>query len=93
MMAAGLLAEVAAARRRRTGHERPRQALGYKEILAHLDGRVSLDDAVEQMIVRTRQFAVRQVRWFRRDPRVRWVDVEHDPVAEALPAVLAALTP
>ena len=30
--------------------------------------------------------------WFRRDPRVRWVDIEHDPVAEAAPAVVAALT-
>jgi tRNA dimethylallyltransferase len=67
------------------------QALGYKELIAHLDGACSLDDAVEQVVVRTRQFAVRQLRWFRRDPRVRWVDVEHDPVAEAAPAVLAAL--
>ena len=34
-----------------------------------------------------RRFAVRQERWFRRDPRVRWIDIEHDPVAEAGPAV------
>ena len=46
-----------------------------------------LADAVEQIIVRTRQFAVRQERWFRRDPRIRWVDVITDPVAEALPVV------
>jgi tRNA dimethylallyltransferase len=50
-----------------------------------------LDAAVEQIVVRTRQFAVRQLRWFRRDPRVRWVDVVHDPVAEAGPIVAAAL--
>ena len=43
------------------------------------------------IITRTRQFAVRQDRWFRRDPRVRWIDVEHDPVAEVVPAVLDAL--
>jgi tRNA dimethylallyltransferase len=66
------------------------QALGYKELLAHLDGSCSLDEAVDQVIVRTRQFAVRQLRWFQRDPRVRWIDVERDPVAEAAPAVLAA---
>ena len=36
-------------------------------------------------IVRTRQFAVRQERWFRRDPRIRWVDIDADPVAEAVP--------
>lgn len=91
MMADGLLDEVAALADR--GMSRTaRQALGYKELLAHLEGACSLDEAVEQTIVRTRQFAVRQLRWFRRDPRVRWVDIEHDPVAEALPTVLAALT-
>ncbi len=67
------------------------QALGYKELLAHLDGSISLDAAVEQVIVRTRQFAVRQLRWFGRDPRVRWVDIEHDPVTEAAPIVCQAL--
>ena len=67
------------------------QALGYKEILAHLRGEMSLDETVALVIVRTRQFAVRQERWFRRDPRIRWVDVDHDPVAEAVPIVLDAL--
>jgi tRNA dimethylallyltransferase len=67
------------------------QALGYKEVLAHLRGETSLDEAVELICVRTRQFGVRQERWFKRDPRVRWVDVEHDPVAEAAPLVLDAL--
>ena len=52
----------------------------------------SLDEAVGTTIRRTRQFAVRQDRWFRRDPRVRWVDVEHDPVAEALPVAVDAWT-
>jgi tRNA dimethylallyltransferase len=67
------------------------QALGYREILAHLDGEVGLDDAVEQIVVRTRQFAVRQLRWFQRDPRVEWVDVVADPVTEAGPVVARAL--
>jgi tRNA dimethylallyltransferase len=90
MIADGLLAEVetlAGNGLSRTA----RQALGYKEVLAHLDGECSLDEAVEQIVVRTRQFAVRQLRWFGRDPRVRWIDVEHDPVAEATPTVVAAL--
>jgi tRNA dimethylallyltransferase len=64
-----------------------RQALGYKELLDEPD----LDAAVRATVTRTRQFAVRQERWFRRDPRVRWIDVEHDPVAEAAPAVVDAL--
>jgi tRNA dimethylallyltransferase len=66
--------------------------LGYKEILDLLDGRMSEDEAIATIITRTRQFAVRQERWFRRDPRVRWIDVEHDAVAEASPAVIDALT-
>jgi tRNA dimethylallyltransferase len=68
------------------------QALGYKEILSHLAGAISQDEAIELVITRTRQFAVRQERWFRRDPRVRWIDVEHDPVADAVPAVIDAIT-
>jgi tRNA dimethylallyltransferase len=92
MMAAGLLAEVQGLLGRPEGLSRTaRQALGYKELIAHLDGECSLDEAVDTIILRTRQFAVRQERWFRRDPRVRWVHIEHDPVAEALP-VLERLT-
>ena len=67
-----------------------RQALGYKEMLAAIDGTISKDEAINSIITRTQRFAVRQERWFRRDPRVRWIDVEHDPVAEATPVVLAA---
>lgn len=68
------------------------QALGYKEIVQYLDGVVDKDAAIDMIITRTRQFAVRQERWFRRDPRVRWIDVEHDPVAEVAPIVMEALT-
>jgi tRNA dimethylallyltransferase len=68
------------------------QALGYKELIEHLEGRCGLDEAITATVTRTRQFAVRQERWFRRDPRVRWVDVhDGDPVAAALPTLLAAL--
>ena len=67
------------------------QALGYKEIVEHLEGRIGKDEAIEMIITRTRQFAVRQERWFRRDPRVQWIDVEHDPVTEVVPTVIEAL--
>jgi tRNA dimethylallyltransferase len=87
MVERGLVAEVAALRE--DGLSRTAgQALGYKETLLHLDGEISEDAAVEMIITRTRQFAVRQERWFRRDPRVRWIDVEHDPVAEVAPVVI-----
>ncbi|HSL58238.1 MAG TPA: tRNA (adenosine(37)-N6)-dimethylallyltransferase MiaA [Acidimicrobiales bacterium] len=63
------------------------QALGYRELLDHLAGRSTLAEAVELAITRTRRFARRQERWFRRDPRIVWLDAEHDP-AEVLPALL-----
>ncbi|MEM8705552.1 MAG: tRNA (adenosine(37)-N6)-dimethylallyltransferase MiaA [Actinomycetota bacterium] len=55
------------------------QALGYKELLLHVQGEISLDEALELAIVRTRQFARKQDRWFRRDPRIHWVDAPADP--------------
>jgi tRNA dimethylallyltransferase len=91
MMAAGLLDEVRHLTARFSLSREARQALGYKELLEHLDGRLSLDEAVSQIVLHTRQFAVRQERWFRRDPRIRWVKVHEDPVAEVAPHVLAAL--
>ena len=51
------------------------QALGYRELLAHIEGRCSLDAAIETAVVRTRRFARRQDRWFRRDPRLIWVEM------------------
>jgi tRNA dimethylallyltransferase len=66
------------------------QALGYKEIVEHLEGRIGEDEAIEMIVTRTRRFATRQDRWFRRDPRVRWIDVEGDPVADVVPVVIAA---
>mgnify|MGYP003344611520 FL=1 len=89
MVAGGLFAEVAAFwdGGRGTLSRTARQALGYKEVIEHLEGQCSADAAVDAIVLRTRQFAVRQERWFRRDPRVRWVDIEHDPVAEVLPVI------
>jgi len=86
----GLVAEVEAISR--VGFSKTSvQALGYKETMEYLDGDVSKDEAINNIIVHTRQFAVRQERWFRRDPRVRWIDVNEDPVAEAVPLVVDSL--
>ena len=49
------------------------QALGYKELRAHLAGECTLHEALETAIARTRRFARRQVRWFARDPRITWI--------------------
>lgn len=88
MMDTGLLDEVRGLLDRPGGLSRTaHQALGYKELIDHLEGRCGLDDAVDTIVRRTRQFAVRQERWFRRDPRVVWVDVRANPVAEVAPMV------
>jgi tRNA dimethylallyltransferase len=64
------------------------RALGYQQVLAFLDGRISEQEAKEQTIVGTRRFARRQDSWFRKDPRITWVDWDHpDRLTKALAAV------
>jgi len=49
------------------------QALGYRELAAHLRDETTLEEALDEAIRRTRKFARRQQRWFRRDPRIHWI--------------------
>ena len=51
------------------------RAIGYAQALAVIDGRLSVDEAVASTALATRQLASRQIKWFRRDPRVHWIDV------------------
>ena len=55
-----------------------RQALGYRELLTHIEDDVPIEDALETAKVRTRRFARRQMKWFDRDPRIQWIDVTRD---------------
>jgi tRNA dimethylallyltransferase len=48
--------------------------LGYAEIKQYLQGKISLPQATESIIVHTRQFAKRQRTWFRKDPAIHWFD-------------------
>jgi tRNA dimethylallyltransferase len=92
-LAGGFVAEVEALAARPGGLSRTaRQALGYRELLDHVAGRSSLDDAIEAAVRRTRRFARRQRAWFRRDPRITWIATAADPVA-ALPALLGHWAP
>jgi tRNA dimethylallyltransferase len=73
----GFVAEVAGLLTRPGGLGRAaRQALGYAELIDHLEGETPLDEAVATAVRRTRRFARRQQRWFRRDPRVRWIPTD-----------------
>jgi len=48
-------------------------------LLSYLTGECSQEEAVSSAVDRTRQFAIRQIRWFRRDPRITWFDHSGDP--------------
>jgi tRNA dimethylallyltransferase len=65
------------------------EATGYHELIGHLRGRVSLDDAVEEIKIATRQLARRQMKWFRRFPAVTWI-AGGLPLEEKLESALAA---
>jgi tRNA dimethylallyltransferase len=58
--------------------------IGYTEALAHIRGEVSLEDLPKVMAASNRRYARRQLRWWRRDPDIRWFEIEPDP----LPAIL-----
>lgn len=51
------------------------QGLGYKELIQYIDGKITLEEARRRLKQNTRRFAKRQFTWFRKDPRIRWVDV------------------
>jgi tRNA dimethylallyltransferase len=88
MVDAGLLAEVRMldAQGLRRGKTAPR-ALGYAQFLRVIDGASTVADAAEETIVATRQFARRQLTWFRADPRITWLDWQ-DPELASKAALL-----
>ena len=59
--------------------------IGYAEALAHLRGELTLDELPVAMAQSNRRYARRQLRWWRRDDRVRWFEIEPDP----LPGILS----
>lgn len=61
-----------------------RQAIGYRELLAHIEDEVPFEVAVDSAIRRTRVLARRQWSWFKRDPRIRWLDPAGDLLAQFL---------
>jgi tRNA dimethylallyltransferase len=89
MRDAGLVDEVRELRARGALSRTAAQAIGYREVLDHLDDRASLDDALDAIVVRTRQFGRRQRMWFRRDPRITWFGAPANPCS-ILPALLAS---
>jgi tRNA dimethylallyltransferase len=84
-MADGFLAEVQTLVNSPAGLGRTaRQALGYAELLDHIENGTPLGDALETAVTRTRRFARRQQRWFGRDPRIHWIPTDGEVSANAL---------
>jgi len=78
-MADGFLDEVQRLLARPDGLSRnARQGLGYRELISHIEGTLTLDEALDEARRRTRRFARRQQRWFGRDPRIHWIPIDAD---------------
>lgn len=94
MLANGLLEEVRGLHARADLHPGlpSVRCVGYRQMWAHLDGEISLEEAREQGIAATRQLAKRQITWLRAQPERVIVDcLAADAVAQAIDAVAAAL--
>jgi len=84
MVEAGLVGEVAQIRRTTGFSREASQALGYKEILAHLEGETPFDEAIERLRSATHRFARHQMTWLRRFPMIRWIDATPEDDARSL---------
>ncbi|MFN0150812.1 MAG: tRNA (adenosine(37)-N6)-dimethylallyltransferase MiaA [bacterium] len=77
MLDAGLVAEVRALLARGVAADAPAfDAPGYREIVAHLAGEMTLERAAELAIIATRQYAKRQMTWFRRVAALEWISAQ-----------------
>ncbi|MGV9677472.1 tRNA (adenosine(37)-N6)-dimethylallyltransferase MiaA [Nocardia sp. NPDC003482] len=94
MFADGLVDEVRALidRGLRDG-QTARRAIGYAQVLAYLDNEYDLTHARERTLIGTRRYVRRQRSWFRRDPRVRWVDGADPRLTETALALVRAHAP
>ena len=84
MIEAGWPEEVARIRREFPAADLRRLGHGYPELAAHLDGRLSLDEARQSTVRQVRQYARRQLTWFRADRRVQWLPADADQIVERM---------
>lgn len=60
------------------------QGIGYKEILFYLEGKITMEEAIEKIKKGSRNYAKRQLTWFRKDKRTKWIDKDEFPDEEAI---------
>ena len=90
MLAGGILDEARALAAAQAGGARAFDAIGYRELLAHLRGELDLAAAAEAMKAATRRYARRQLGWFRSEAEVAWYTSEADVDTRELAAWLRA---
>ncbi len=84
MIDAGWVDEVARIRREFPAADLQRLGHGYPELAAYLEGRLSVAEARESTVRQVRQYARRQLTWFRADRRVQWLPADPDRIVERL---------
>ena len=65
------------------------QTVGYKEVFAYLDGNISKEEAIIQIKQHTRQYAKRQMTWFKKDPEIKWINMAEHTIEDAVQKILS----
>ena len=78
MMEDGWLSEVARVRHRYPSADLGRVGHGYRELAAHLEGRLTLEEARASIVSQVRQYVRRQLTWFRAEPQILWIPADVD---------------
>lgn len=68
-----------------------RQAIGYKEIIDALEGRMTQEEAIETIKLRSRRYARRQLSWFKRDKRIHWISMDQYDISGAADLICRAV--
>ncbi len=81
MLGSGWLAEVEMLLESYSPELKPMQSIGYREVVKYLQNKLKWDEMVEEIQKRTRQFAKRQLTWFRKEAKIEWYQpVEQDRI-------------
>lgn len=91
MIAAGLLEEAKALKVKLTPEMPAYRTIGYEELFAYLDGQISYDEAIRLIKKHTREYAKRQIIYFKREPDVHWIDVTGKSLERVLEEALQIL--
>ncbi len=67
------------------------QAIGYKELIPYFDGKITLEEALDNLKMETRRYAKRQLTWFRRDKRINWLYIDEMPYEDLLSQALKTI--